>query len=224
MNNFSEKVIRFYQTIQLPKNLPQGIEVMQPHLLSETAKVSTDFYQKFYSDDQPRTFLIGINPGRFGGGITGVPFSDPDKLRRVCGIEHSLAGKAELSADFIYQVIQEYGGTAKFYSDFYFTSVVPLGFTRNGKNLNYYDDSELMQQLFPLMATWMTKQVKIGADRNRCICLGTGKNLRYLKKLNEQHRFFKRIDALDHPRFIMQYKRRSLPEYIHKYLEILNQE
>jgi len=224
MNNFAENVIRFYQTIQLPKDLPKGIEVMQPHLLSEIAKVSSSFYQKFYSDIQPRTFLIGINPGRFGGGVTGVPFTDPDKLRQVCGIEHQLSGKAELSADFIYQVIQEYGGTTKFYGDFYFTSMVPLGFTRDGKNLNYYDDTELMQQLSPLMAKWMTKQVQFGADRDRCICLGSGKNLKYLKKLNEQHRFFKRIDSLDHPRFIMQYKRRSLPEYIHKYLKILDQE
>lgn len=150
-----------------------------------------------------------------------MPFTDPDKLRLNCGIEHTLVGRAELSADFIYRVIQEYGGTNKFYGNFYFTSMVPLGFMRKGKNLNYYDDRGLLEQLFPSMATWMTTQVNFGADRDRCICLGSGKNLQYLSKLNEQHRFFKRIDALDHPRFIMQYSRKTLQEHIYKYIEIL---
>ncbi|HUH33677.1 MAG TPA: uracil-DNA glycosylase family protein [Daejeonella sp.] len=224
MNNFAEKAIQFYQTIQLPQNLPEGIEVMHPHLLPEIAGVSSDFYRKFYSDSLPRTFIIGINPGRFGGGLTGVPFTDPEKLRLFCGIEHSLTGQTELSADFIYQVIAEYGGTNKFYSDFYFTSVVPLGFTRSTTNLNYYDNKKLVQELFPLMAVWMREQLTFGANTDRCICLGSGKNLQYLNKLNEQHHFFKRIDALDHPRFIMQYKRKSLRDYIYKYLEVLHQQ
>jgi hypothetical protein len=223
MDKFAESVIRFYQNIQLPKSLPNGIDVMHPHLLPEITRVSSDFYRKFYSDNQPRTFIIGINPGRFGGGITGVPFTDPIKLRSICGIEHQLAGKTELSADFIYQVIHEYGGTAQFYSKFYFTSVVPLGFTRSGKNLNYYDDTELMQQLSPLIPVWITRQLEFGAVRDRCICLGSGTNLHYLKKLNDTHKFFKQLDALEHPRFIMQYQRKRLQEYVHKYLEILSE-
>lgn len=223
MNNFAEKVIRFYRSIQLPQKMPEGIEAMHPQLKPEIAAVSANFYRKFYSDVGQRIFIVGINPGRFGGGLTGVPFTDPDKLRLNCGIEHMLAGKTELSADFIYRVIQEYGGTKKFYSNFYFTSVVPLGFTKSGNNLNYYDHTELMLQLSPSIAKWMTKQVRFGADRDRCICLGSGKNFHYLKKLNDQHRFFKRIDALEHPRFIMQYQRKRLQEYIDKYLEILGQ-
>ena len=30
------------------------------------------FLDKFYDDDRPRTLIFGINPGRFGAGITGV--------------------------------------------------------------------------------------------------------------------------------------------------------
>ena len=36
-------------------------------------------------------------------------------------------------------MIEGYGGPEKFYSKFYFGAISPLGFTMDGKNLNYYD-------------------------------------------------------------------------------------
>ncbi|MBK9960964.1 MAG: DUF4918 family protein [Saprospiraceae bacterium] len=41
-------------------------------------------------------------------------------------------------------------------------------------------------------------------------------------KLNEKHHWFKEIQALPHPRFIMQYKRKYKLAYIQKYLDMLN--
>ncbi len=35
-----------------------------------------------------RYLILGINPGRFGGGITGIPFTDPIRLQNICGIEN----------------------------------------------------------------------------------------------------------------------------------------
>ncbi|NEU08289.1 DUF4918 family protein [Flavihumibacter sp. R14] len=218
---FAEKVIKFYQSLNLGIVLSDGIQVMHPHLIPEVERISSEFYRKFYSDNYPRTFIFGINPGRFGGGITGIPFTDPIKLESYCGITHPFKGKSELSADFIYQVISGYGGTEKFYNEFYFTSLSPLGYTRNGTNLNYYDDIELLENLMPLMGSWMKSQVDFGANKDRCICLGTGKNLRYLTYMNERYHFFERIDVLEHPRFIMQYRRKYLTDYISKYLEVL---
>jgi hypothetical protein len=224
MNSFAEKVIQFYQTLNPGIVLPDGIQVMHPHLIPEVKRISSEFYGKFYSDNYQRTFIIGINPGRFGGGVTGIPFTDPISLEIYCGIAHKFKLKTELSADFIYQVIQAYGGTERFYNRFYFTSLSPLGYTRNGINLNYYDDSELLKNLLPLMATWMKSQLDFGVNRDHCICLGTGKNLKYLTYLNDQYHFFKRIDVLKHPRFLMQYRRKYLAEYLSKYVEVCRQE
>ena len=224
MTTFAEKVIQFYQDIRFPDELKAGIEIMHPHLQPEVAEVSSRFYRKFYSDNHDRTFIIGINPGRLGGGVTGVPFTDPAKLDAFCGIKHQLTGQSELSAEFIYKVIQQYGGVQSFYRDFYFTSLSPLGLMKDGLNFNYYDDKEFLNQLLPVMSSWLARQISFGANRARCICLGSGQNLRYLKLINQENQFFDRIDVLDHPRFIMQYKRKILDEYIMKYITVLNDE
>jgi len=224
MVTFADKVIQFYQTLITTGNLPEGVKMMHPHLDLEVERVSSEFYRKFYSDDNRRTFIIGINPGRFGGGTTGVPFTDPVKLRTFCGIEHKLRGKTELSADFIYNVIERYGGAQRFYNDFYFTSVAPLGFTKNGLNMNYYDDQKLIKGLWDQLGGWMKLQVDFGANREYCICLGTGKNLKYLKALNFDYKLFKRIEVLEHPRFIMQYRRKHLSEFVEKYIRVLRLE
>lgn len=224
MNTFAEQIIEFYKDIRFPDNLNTGIDIMHPHLNPEAAAVSAEFYRKFYSDNQERTFIIGINPGRLGGGITGVPFTDPGKLENFCGIKNGLKGKAELSADFIYKVIGQYGGVRAFYQHFYFTSISPLGLMKEGLNFNYYDDKEFLKELLPVMAGWLGRQIAFGAKTSRCICLGSGQNLRYLKLINEEHHFFRRIDVLEHPRFIMQYKRKLLDEYVRKYIGVLRQE
>ena len=219
LNNdfFGEKVIRFYTDLQIGVPLPQGVRILRPFDNPESAQTAMAFYRKFYSDTSARTFIVGINPGRFGGGITGIPFTDPLKLEIECGIPNNFEARRELSADFIYQVINACGGPAVFYSRYYFTSVSPLGFTMNGVNMNYFDDKEFLSLLTPFMADWLRTQLEFGSNRARCICLGSGKNLKFLQKLNQQHSFFERIDVLDHPRFIMQYKRKFLADYVSQY-------
>jgi Domain of unknown function (DUF4918) len=167
--------------------------------------------------------IIGINPGRFGAGLTGIPFTDPIKLETICGIKNDLPKKAELSADFIYTMIHRYGGPALFYKDFYFTSVSPLGFTKAGKNLNYYDDKKLTERLLPFMVDCMQRQLTFGMNTRVAFCLGEGDNYKFLSRFNEQYHFFKNIIPLAHPRFIMQYKRKSLHHYVDNYITRLHQ-
>lgn len=223
MLTFAEKVIQFYRAMQTDFALPAGVAVMQPFSQPESAAVAEVFYHKFYNDTNLRTFIIGINPGRFGGGVTGIPFTDPVKLEKNCGITNSFARKTELSADFIYRVIEAFGGPEAFYSKFYFTSVSPLGFTRNGINMNYYDDPHLVKALDDFIFQSMVSQVAFGANQAACICLGSGKNLKQLIQLNGRGNFFREIKVLDHPRFVMQYKRRELDEYLIKYLSVLSE-
>ncbi|MGQ0766596.1 MAG: hypothetical protein ACT4OZ_13125 [Gemmatimonadota bacterium] len=39
----------------------------------------------------------------------------------------------------------------------------------------------------------------------------------FLRGLNEQQKFFEELLALEHPRFIMQYRRKRLPEFLDRY-------
>ena len=219
---FSDNILSFLKDLELNIELPHEIEVMNPFQDKTTMQVCKQFYKKYYNDNNKRRMIIGINPGRFGGGITGIPFSDPIRLKKECGIENTWQPKQELSSVFVYDVINAFGGPGNFYKDFYITSVSPLGFTRHGKNLNYYDDKNLQAGIRDFVVECMNKQFEFGIDREVAFCLGDGKNYKYLSKLNEEKKFFDKIIPLSHPRFIMQYKLKKKEEYIQKYLQQLN--
>ena len=91
---------------------------MYPFSGAETARVVRAFYNKYYNDDKPRYCIIGINPGRFGGGVTGIPFTDPIRLEKECGIDNNWPRKQELSSVFVYDMINAYGGSKAFYNQF----------------------------------------------------------------------------------------------------------
>lgn len=195
---------------------------MNPYLSEDIFRYCSLFYNKFYNNDKERTIILGINPGRFGAGLTGIPFTDPMKLEQECGIENDLLKKRELSADFIYQLIDAFGGKEAFYSKYYFGSVSPLGFTHDGKNMNYYDDPKLQKAVLPFILTSLNQQLDFGLNKKVAYCLGEGKNYKFLTDLNKRHHFFHQIIPLAHPRFIMQYKRKKVDTYIDDYLNKLN--
>ena len=228
-NTFADKIIDFYLNLKQPEKLPSGVEVLIPFKKPEVKSVIHKFYTKFYSDNNPRIFLIGINPGRFGAGITGINFTDPFRLREKCGItENFEEGKSgtvkELSSDFVYRMIDAFGGTEKFFGKFYLAALSPLGYVRDGKNFNYYDINGLPEMLDMWMADSMRKQIAAGADVSVGFSMGMGENFRQLEKFNSRHSFFDRVEKLPHPRWIMQYRRRRLDEYIELYVNTLNKE
>jgi len=139
----------------------------------------------------------------------------------VLEIEHPFGKKSELSAEFIYEVIHNYGGPGKFYSQFFLSSISPLGFTRNGKNLNYYDDKALQTALEPFITKSIAQQLRILRPSQVCICIGGEKNFNYFLALNSKLQFFKEIIPLAHPRFIMQYRRKQKEKYLLEYLSAL---
>lgn len=220
---FSERILAFYKSLTLDQHLPTKVQVMNPYQYAATFKVYQQFYQKFYNDSNQRTLILGINPGRLGGGITGIPFTDPEKLERYCGVANNFVKKSELSADFIYRMIEAYGGVEKFYSNYFIGAVCPLGFTKDGKNLNYYDQKDLQKIVYPFIVETLTTQLTFGVNKKVCYCLGEGQNFKFLNTLNEQHKFFETIIPLPHPRFIMQYRRKKLNNFIDLYLQKLNQ-
>lgn len=211
--------MKFFTALEAPK-VPRGISVMNPYQVPQTMEVVRSFYTKYYNDSEPRTLMLGINPGRFGAGITGISFTDPIRLETACGISNSLNKKPELSSDFIYRMIDEFGGPERFYRKYLISAVSPLGFTRDGKNINYYDDKKLEQAIRPFASRCISSLVEMGVNRI-CYCVGEGKNFAFLKELNNEHQWFARVIPLPHPRFIMQYRRKQLKTHIRQYLDQL---
>jgi len=229
MRTFAERVIEFNRNVEFRGRLPEGISIMNPFRGGDDHifEVSSAFYRKYYNDNQPRRLILGINPGRFGAGFTGIPFTDTKRLTGDCGIAYSGRQTHEPSSVFIYEMIKEYGGPGKFYSDFYINSVCPLGFTHKGvngskKNYNYYDRPELTAAVMDFILWNIREQIAMGVSTEVCYCLGTGKNEKFLRTLNEKHGFFGEIVALEHPRFIMQYRSASRDEYVKKYISLLH--
>ncbi|MFN8349710.1 MAG: DUF4918 family protein [Spirosomataceae bacterium] len=224
MKSFADKVIAFNRLLDFKGKLPEGIRLMNPFRENTAVlSVSSAFYQKYYNDFQKRHLILGINPGRFGGGVTGVPFTDPKRLQEKCGIPFPGPLTHEPSSVFVYNVIDAFGGPTAFYSQFYIHSICPLGFTNataQGKeiNYNYYDSKALTEAVYEFMVDSLRKQLAFGIHTDVCFCFGTGKNETFLRQLNDRYRFFKRITALEHPRFVMQYKAKSKQVYIDKYL------
>jgi hypothetical protein len=225
-DTFAEKVISFYRSLDFTGSLPQGISVMNPYKKNrEILQVASLFYRKFYNDHERRIIILGINPGRFGAGVTGIPFTDTRRLREKCGIKVESADTRELSSEFIYQMIDEFGGVEKFYSVFFVSAVCPLGFTSAGKkgrevNYNYYDSHELTASVHDFISDTLVKQIDFGINTDICFCLGTGKNFRFLSDLNSKMGFFGKIIPIEHPRFIMQYRRKKKQIYIDSYLNL----
>lgn len=216
---FAQNVLHYHlKTLQPTWELPRGVDLIYPFAGEDTQACMTAFYEKYFADNRDRIFVAGINPGRFGAGVTGVPFTGPKMMREECGIEHPFTSRPELSADFIYRWINELGGPEAFYRDFYITSACPLGFTKNGKNYNYYDDKKLEQAIRPRIIENFDIQLAFGARREFLLCLGEGKNYKFLKALNEERGWFGEVIPLSHPRFVMQYKRKSLDGYLADYV------
>ncbi|RCH55436.1 DUF4918 domain-containing protein [Mucilaginibacter hurinus] len=222
---FAEKINRFNQHLTYSgPALPQGIRIMNPFKESDQAPVIAGaFYNKYYNDAGSRHLILGINPGRFGAGLTGIPFTDPKRLMSECGISYTGKVTHEPSSVFVYEVIKAFGGPQPFYKKFHINSLSPLGFTSiddkgREKNYNYYDSKLLQDTVTSFIIDNIYKQIALEVETDVCFCFGTGKNETFLRRLNDKYNFFKKIVALEHPRFIMQYKSAYKQFYIDKYI------
>ena len=218
---FSKQILDFYFSLPKDTPLPNGVETIYPFDNVETRRVMQTFFDKYYDDDRPRTYLVGINPGRLGSGITGIGFADAFHLEKYCDIHNSFDKRVEISAAFMFEVMEAYGGVEKFYKDFFFTTVMPLGLLKDNKNYNYYDDLETQNALEPFIEETLLKQMSFPQARPNIICVGTGKNLKYLKAFNDKHQCFESIEVVPHPRWVMQYRRKEKEKYIQVYLDAL---
>jgi len=221
---FAARMKSFNRGLRLNVKLPLGIRAMNPFVEGPLALRCADaFYDKYYADTKPRWGIFGINPGRFGAGLTGVPFTDFKRMQQICGIDTDGNSSNEPSSFFIYTMIAAMGGAAKFYKRYYINSLCPLGFvlektTGRRVNYNYYDDPVLFAAVKPFMVKTLRQQIALGLRREKAFCLGK-KNLLYFAKLNDEYGLFDELVEVPHPRYVVQYKFNSMQSYIEDYCE-----
>lgn len=224
--SIGQRIIAFNKGLQYTGSLPEGFAVLNPYLDNpETLEVMTAFYNRFYHDEAPRKFIIGINPSRHGAGITGVPFTDTKHLESDCGIRMHSARTHEVSSVFVYDMIAQYGGVEAFYKDYYINSPFPLAIVRrnaqgNWLNANYYDAPELFALTREYMIETLKKHIALGLDTQKVYVLGK-KNATFLEKLNKEATLFEKMVVLEHPRYIEQYKSKEKQLYIDKFITLL---
>jgi len=220
---FADRLLSFLTTFPGPAApLPHDVQAVSPYQEPGPQGLLTQFAQRHYQGPQPRVALLGINPGRLGNGRTGVAFTDPAALT-AWGIANDLPRRREPSSEFVQAVVVDMGGPQMFYQHFFLGSLYPLVLLKDGLNYNFYDSPAVTQALWPTIQDSLQRQVtEVGLHRHAAVCLGR-RNGQYLQKLNDELHLFDTIHILDHPRYLMQYKRRALAENVARYVDVLNQ-
>ena len=202
-------------------DLPDEVSLINPYLNQEVKSVVINFCSRFYSDKTERVLILGINPGRFGAGVTGIPFTDPIALENICGIPNTFQKKHELSSRFIYEMINSFGGPEVFYGKFLLSAVCPLGFLMGNKNYNYYDSTALFNSVENFIKRSLQQQAQLNISNITVVSLGK-KNASFLEALNRELKLFKSVITLEHPRYIMQYRLKSMHHYVDDYHKVLS--
>lgn len=226
VTTFADRVNQFNRELAFDGELPNGIRVMNPFQENpEIIPITERFYNTFFSDHKVRKLILGINPGRLGAGLTGIPFTDSKRLEEFCGIKMASVSSHEPSSVFVYELILKYGGAKEFYNDFYINAVCPLGFIekndkQNWVNRNYYDYDALFAAMREFIKRNLLKQMSFGIDPSVCYVLGK-RNAKFVKRINDREKIFHSIVVFDHPRYIQQYKATQKESYVREYLNKL---
>lgn len=217
---FADRLLRFLTGFPLPPPLPENVQAFSPYQEPTPLGLFTQFARQYYTGSQPRVAVLGINPGRLGNGRTGVAFTDPIALS-AWGIANDLPRRREPSSEFMQAVVAAMGGPAAFYGQFMLGSLYPLVLLRDGLNYNFYDSPAVTAALWPTIQQGMQQLAEeVGLARHAAVCLGR-RNGQYFTRLNEELGLFEQLHILDHPRYLMQYKRRHLAENVAHYVETL---
>lgn len=228
---FSDSVLKFNEWLaNISLDLFDNYKISNPFNgknKERVKEITNSFYKKYYNDHNKRYLILGSCPARKGTATTGIPFEDANHLYKETGIMMDNFYINKTSTDFLYDVMEQYGGCEKFYKDFLMSFVCPLGIVNINKkgnevNSNYYENKKLENVLYNFIVNSLKKQIAFGIDTSVCYCIGSGENFKFLSKINEQYQFFDNIIPLEHPRFIMQYNSKDRDKYLNKYINSFN--
>lgn len=174
------------------------------------------FHERYIKNSKPKIVLCGINPGRFGAGLTGIPFIDFNSLGKMLPFVESIT--SEKSAGFFFSVIQEFG-IVEFYKNFHVTNLSWYGFCKcnKGSNVNYYDLRTDIQRY--LIDIFVREIEYINPEVIIPLSTQVYHELRALKESGE-------IKAeigprLNHPSWITTYRSRELSHWRNQYISVL---
>ena len=187
----------------------EGICVLSDFL--DHRHVMENFWATFYPEGPPPQVICGLNPGRHGAGLTGVPFRDFKTLSKwMQGINRQ---DAEPSAQFFAKVVEAVGVEA-FFKRFYVTNISAVGYVRDGKNLNYHDLPEVALRV--VERNFMEEMASV--QPTRIIALGKHPYATVGKLLSSS---VGDIAYLPHPSWIMTYRRREADDWLGRYIDAL---
>lgn len=229
---FANKVLDYNEWLsKISFDLPSKYRFNNPfngENKEQIKKITNIFYNKYYNDCNKRKLILGSSPARRGTATTGIPFEDANHLYEKTGIKIENFYINKSSSNFLYEVIELYGGCERFYKDFLMNFICPLGLVNiNSKghevNSNYYENKKLESVLYDFIVDSLKKQISFGIDTSVCYCIGCGDNFKFLIKINKKYHFFDEIIPLEHPRFIMQYNSDNMDKYLKKYISKLTE-
>src|SRR5574337_487741 len=70
MKTWAAHLLDLYGNLKPPKQLPADIQWLYPQQDAAVMKIFERFVLKYYNDNRSRRIFFGINPGRFGAGVT----------------------------------------------------------------------------------------------------------------------------------------------------------
>ena len=118
----AHKILEFNLTLsEQLLEVPQGYKIINPFNSSskdQVKRITTLFYQKYYNDNKMRRLILGSSPARRGTAVTGIPFEDAAHIQTETGIVIDNFYVNKGSSNFLYEVMNKYGGCSKFYDDF----------------------------------------------------------------------------------------------------------
>lgn len=199
---FAEQILQFNEKLSHELfELPSGYKIINPFVgeqKQQVKEVTTAFYKKYYNDTSTRRLILGSSPARRGTAVTGIPFEDAKHLQSETGIFIDKFYVNKSSSGFLYDVMKEYGGCKKFYTDFYMNFVCPLGIVRinakgNEVNCNYYENKKLQETLYSFIISAIRSQINFGIDTSVCYCIGSGENYAFLSKVNSEYNFLTQL-------------------------------
>jgi len=140
--------VDFYNCLKDEADVWKALEQKDIQILDgfqNNIELVRQYYHRMYASRKERIVFCGINPGKNGAGKTGIPFIDFKGASQLLpGVNEN---SSENSAQFILSVIDEIG-VQEYHNLVYMTNISWYGFSKDKKNLNYYDLPSSVQKTF----------------------------------------------------------------------------
>ncbi|MEY2342744.1 uracil-DNA glycosylase family protein [Acidithiobacillus sp. IBUN Pt1247-S3] len=191
----------------------RGISILQDFLPYRS--IAEQFWQQYIPEPLPQTVILGLNPGRLGAGLTGIPLLDFRSLASLFPDGRLPRNDTEPSANFFHRVVQNVGAE-KFYREFYVSNVSAVGYLRDNKNCNYHELPDAAQRI---VEERFVAEMAVVAPK-RIIALGREVEATVQRLFPDGS---VRISHLPHPSWIMTYRLREAQSWVRRYTQMLLQ-